>query len=109
MKKSKTNIVYPIHKMGTRCGYEEYEDGSIEIADSHAHLIEEAITATDAIAGILKAVTAQCQALMISVEEKKIQFWKGLVEDYGLNFKEFEYKYDPTNKILRKTPILKKE
>ena len=100
---TKKKVSCPIHKHGIHCGYEEYEDGSIEIAPLHYNKMDNALLQETAIEAVLQSVIQQCQKLFIPVTEEKRRFWEGIKEDYALDVEKYEYRYCAATKILSRS------
>lgn len=103
---------YPIHKRGQLAGYHEFEDGSITIAPMYAEMIESAMIEEAATHALLRAVTKECQLIMVEVQKKKDRFWRSLDEDYGLHLDKYVYTYEKeTRRVSRqlKTEVDKDE
>jgi hypothetical protein len=93
---------YPRHMMGKMCGYELFEDGSIQIAPSHYQKIDTSRDQEAALQELLAAFTRQCHQLAIPITQLKEVFWQGVKEDYGLDFDKYDYTYNHmTHKISR--------
>ena len=97
------HIKYPIHKMGKTCGYNEFQDGSIEIAGTYWMPMNEAFEQTEALDALLASVTAQCHKLLVPIERNKRRFWDSVEEDYKLDFEKFHYFYNNKTHIITKT------
>ena len=93
-KKSVKKIKYPIHKMGKTYGYEEFEDGSIEIAPCLADKIDKIMIREAAVAQLLKSITQQCNELLIPIEKERVEFWDELKAEYGLDLAGAVFTYD---------------
>jgi hypothetical protein len=91
---------WPKHKAGKRCGYDEFEDGSISIAPMYSDMIEKILVSEAAIDSLLQAVTAQCHRLLIPLTEEKRNFWSSVKEDYGLDFDGYTYCYNSLAKRI---------
>ena len=98
MKKDK----WPKHKQGKYCGYELFEDGSIQIARMYADKMTKILSAELALDILLRAVTKQCHELLIPLSIDKKDFWESVKEDYGLDFEIYEYSYTTTNHTITK-------
>ena len=101
---TKKKVSYPIHKMGKFCGYDEYEDGSIKIAPSHAQKMDNAMVQEAAIQELIQYTMAACQKLMVPIKEAQIQFWKDVAEDYSLDRTKYQYFYEPDSETIRREP-----
>jgi hypothetical protein len=93
-------IKYPIHKSGKNCGYDEFEDGSIRVADYYAIPMTEAMVSERAVRNLLESMTKQCHQLLIPIEKKYKDFWDVIKEDYGLDFEKYTYSFNYETKIL---------
>lgn len=94
----------PQHKMGKHCGYEEHEDGSIEIASIHSDVMDRAMLERDAIDAIVESTTRHCAALMRTSIAGAASFWELVKEDYGLDFDKYHYSYHHHTKRISRTP-----
>jgi len=103
-KKSTKKPKYPIHKMGQTCGYEEFEDGSIEIAPGYSKTFNELLTRETNIRTLLSILTQQCADLLFSVTKGKQDLWEDLKTDYNLDLDKFTYSY-----TLREKKIVPKK
>ena len=103
--------VYPIHKMGKRLGYEEYEDGSIRIAPVSYQKIDDLMARQETVANLIKSVTEQCYHLMLPITEGLRAFWVEVSEEYGLDkhFESTPFSYDSRTKKITKRPAPDKE
>ncbi len=99
-KDKKKRINYPVHKMGKHYGYTEYENGDIQIAPSHADLMDEALLEKQGIDEILEVIATHCNKLLIPIAKKKERFWKQVAEDYGLDLLKYKYVYSRTTGII---------
>lgn len=99
-KKPQEQPRWPQHKMGKSCGYEEYEDGSIRIADTHADFMSKAMTEQEGVNLLLKAVTDHCAVLLQRTHTLREHFWKSVADDYGLDYVNYEYFYEPSTKRI---------
>ena len=101
---SKKKQLYPIHKMGKYCGYEEYEDGSIKVAPSHSDKMFEIMLREQALDSFVASVTLHCQKLLVPIQTDKRKFWESLAEDYSLDFSKYNYfYYSATNRVKRES------
>ena len=104
MKRKKTKekeaVRYPVHKMGKFYGYDEYEDGSIELAPALYEIIDNALIAKQSINSILKAVTSHLQEMQIPVEKSIQNFWDKVRDEYGIDYERYEWRYDGQKKRL---------
>ena len=91
---------YPIHKNGKHCGYEEFEDGSIEVARAHSEKMATLNHAEAAVHSMLDAITRQCHALLNPIEAGKREFWDSLKDDYGLDFDKYDYSYNGNKRVV---------
>jgi len=87
----KKNVKYPIHKKGKYCGYEEYEDGSIEIAPQYSQRMNSVLREQSAVDALLRSVTEQCHKLLVPIIEEKERFWRMIADDYGLDLNKYNY------------------
>jgi len=94
MKKREKKIVYPIHKMGKYCGYDEHEDGSIVIAPQYVQRFSVITTQERSVDRLLKAVTEQCHNLLVPIIKEKERFWSDVIEDYGFDADKYIYTYN---------------
>ncbi len=99
----KKKVSYPIHKMGKNCGYDEYEDGSIEVARVYSQPFLDALLAEGAVDDLLQSVTQQCYKLLIPIRAAKWRFWDRIKEDCSLDTEKYEYSFDPEKKRLLRT------
>lgn len=79
------NEKWPKHKMGKHCGYELFEDGSIQVAPSHSDRFELAADEQRALDEFLASIARVSQGMADSIAKKKKSFWRGLEEDYGID------------------------
>ena len=77
-------VKYPIHKSGKFCGYDEYEDGSIEIAPQYQEMWNKREEEKAALEALIKSVIAQAHILMIPLENRRKTWWEKVREDYNL-------------------------
>lgn len=75
---------FPQHKMGKRCGYEVYADGSIKPAPEYADRFEIASREQLAIKMLLGHVMEHCAAQQRRVLVDFDAIWGAVCEDYGL-------------------------
>lgn len=76
---------WPKHKMGVTYGYEEYEDGSIEIAPALADIIDSVKDQEDSIKSACEIFNTLIINLMKDVNRKKQEFWEKIRDEYGLD------------------------
>lgn len=95
-------IIYPIHKMGKLSGYEEYEDGSIEIAPKYAERMETIVLSEIAINNLLDVTIKSINKLYLPLEKEKRQIWVELRKDYLLDFEKYDYTYVTKSKRIKK-------
>jgi len=82
---------WPKHKMGKNYGYEEYEDGRIQIAGVMSDILEKALDEQRALNAFVAAVNAHLIASFKTIEKEKKRFWDKVREEYGLKG-EFTYR-----------------
>lgn len=82
---SKKKEVWPKQLIGKYCGYTLFEDGSIEVAPNYQERLKDIITQELAIDAILRAVTRECNALLLPLEKQRARFWTDLLNDYELS------------------------
>jgi len=94
---------YPIHRMGKHCRYEEFEDGSIQIAPTYVERIQRVIVEKSAVEYLVKTVLEQCKTLLVPIEEAEKDFWRSIVYDYSLDEEKYIYTYIPSNtRVIRR-------
>lgn len=106
MKKPKHEqpVRWPQHKMGKHCGYNEHEDGSIEIADSHAQQMALALSEQEGIDSLIAAVNSHAAKMYKRTATLRRAFWDGVQDDYGLDFEKFDYFYEAHGKRIKREP-----
>jgi len=95
----------PEHKMGNRCGYEEYEDGRIKVAPTHSQLIDEYIERRETLGLFLNQFMDHYNEMLAMVNKLRNQFWRDISEDYPF-IKDKKYGYIG-NGIIK--PLLEEE
>jgi hypothetical protein len=95
---------WPQHKMGKFCGYEEYEDGSIRIADTH---VEKMVVANNERHGLnlfVEAINNHLAKQYARVAALEKDFWDGIRDDYGLGDEEWGLTYTHHNRRISRRP-----
>ena len=90
---SKNKERFPKHMMGKNCGYELYEDGSIEIAPTHADAFSRADKESKGLRLLVDAINAHLAQQYQHVAALQDAFWEGVKQDYSLDFEKYDYSY----------------
>ncbi len=104
MSKPTKKVKYPIHKMGKHYGYEEFEDGSIQIAPSLSQIIDNLQNREEAIRRILNFVTRECNEAMAQIVEESKKFWDTVEREYELDVENKIYSYYRRDKKITGVP-----
>ena len=104
-KKPEKKITYPIHKMGENYGYEEFEDGSIQIAPALAQIMDNLQTREAAIHRILSFVTRECNEAMTQIMEESRKFWDMVEKEYGFDVENKIYAYHRRGSKITNRPM----
>lgn len=97
-------IRWPQHKTGKQCGYQLYEDGSIEVAPSYSEIMEKAEMEQRGINSLVAALNENLAKQLQTVERSRKIFWDLVKDDYGLDFDKFEYSYHAHSRKISKNP-----
>lgn len=92
------------HKVGNRTGYELIE-GKYHLAPMYVEMFERMLARYEAVEAVLAAVTAHCQRDYEALAQDKKRLWATLRDDFDVDFKQGEWKYDDGNIV----PVPKKE
>ena len=103
MASKKKRVRYPIHKMGKHCGYNEYEDGSIEVAPKYSKPMLDIATKEQGINAMLEAVSAHAAAMHRDCQTTRDRIWDDMADDYGLDHEKYAYSLNRrTGRLSRK-------
>lgn len=93
---------WPKHKMGKHCGYEENEDGSIQVAPSHSNEFERIHAEQQALDEFLASIARVSQPMAKAIAEARKRWWKDMAEDYELKLED-GYEYSWSTRTVRAT------
>jgi hypothetical protein len=107
MKKTKAPapapIRWPQHKSGKQCGYNEYEDGSIEIAPQYADMFLQFESEERALRLLIAALNDHLAKCYKKVGDGQTRFWDRIKDDYSLDFDKYDWSYRAHDRrVLRK-------
>lgn len=97
-------IKYPIHKMGKNYGYEEFEDGSIEIAPALAQIMDSLQARESAVNRLLKVITKECTEALTQIAEEQRKFWASVEQECNLDVENKIYFYNQRGNKITSRP-----
>jgi hypothetical protein len=84
---AKQREVFPQHKMGKRCGYEVYADGSIKPAPDYADRFEMNARERATVRSLLGHIMDHCATLERRARVEADRIWDEICDDYGIEKK----------------------
>lgn len=93
----------PIHKMGTNCGYDQHEDGSITPAPMYVELFASMAQERAAVEELTATLVRHSHKLLVPLQKRKEDWFTTVLADYGLD-PALQWSFSLTEKRLRAIP-----
>lgn len=101
MSKKPKEPTWPQHSMGTRCGYQLFEDGSIQPARAYSVPLDDLNDREAAARDLMGHITDHCSRLLEGIAKERRRIFTSMCEDYGIDLNDNHVSYSSYANRLR--------